>query len=237
MNKSTFRKWLVLIGFGIIFYQLVNYVPDILLRITQFIPVLYPIFWAIAVAYILSIPMRNIENKVFENKFVLQNKEKFKSLKLFYKLKRPLSLLASLMFLFVILYFIFVWVFPEFITAASSFIKELPAIVDRLNDKALDYLKEKPEFLPYVEEFNKSIETNIAGIKDKINVQTVITTLISSFWVASEIGSIITNFVLTIIIAIYILLAKEMLYKQWLRFAQAFISDNVVNEYIHPFSD
>lgn len=56
MSKSTFRKWLVLIGFGIIFYQLVNYVPDILLRITQFIPVLYPIFYYCCSIYILSVP-------------------------------------------------------------------------------------------------------------------------------------------------------------------------------------
>lgn len=114
-----------------------------------------------------------------------KTRKKFKSLKLFYKLKRPLSLLA-LMFLFIILYFYLCLGFSQFITVIQVLLEWNTAYCWSTKwYKALDYLKEKPSFCLMLKNLI-SIETNIAGIKDKIITRLLLLLLTASGWQAAR---------------------------------------------------
>lgn len=211
-TRKNKRQIMELIVFsGIVLWCVFNY--KLFIDLVRFIiKLVMPIVIGIAIAFILNVPMKQIERKVFKI-----DKRKHK------KMVRIISLIISIALIFGIISLILFLVIPEFIGAIGTISKNIPTNFDWVNDIA----NKVTNLYPNAKEYIKNIDIkNI--INTTIGTTGSIVSIILSF--LSSMISKIVMFFIGFIISIYILIDKENLARQIKKLLMAFFSDRVVEE-------
>ena len=185
-----------------LFFKFINYVVKLVM----------PLIVGIGIAFIVNVPMKQIERKIF-------NIDKRKNKKLI----RILSLTISIVLILGIFILIFFLIIPEFIDALNSLIKTLPDNINWLNN-----MREKAiNMYPEAKEYIKSIDTQMIMDHTIGNTGTIISIIVGI--ISSMISKIVTGF-FGFILSIYILADKENLMRKGKKLLSAFLPDKVVLE-------
>lgn len=214
MTKKMKKHIMELIIFaGIVLWSINNYKLFIdLLAFT--IKILMPLIVGMAIAFLINVPMKQVERKIFK---IQKRKHK--------KLVRILSLIISLVLIFGIVGLIMFLVIPEFIQAVSVISKSLTKNIVWTN-----------ELLDKVQNIYPNIEQYIG----KMDVKSIINTSFNSAgnlvsiaisFLSSMISRIIMFFI-SFIISLYILLDKEGLVRQIKKVFHAFFSDKTTDNIV-----
>ena len=190
-----------------LFFDFVNFVLKLAM----------PIVVGIAIAFIINVPMRQIENKIFK---IEKRKHK--------KLIRLISLLLSIVIIFGILALILFLIIPEFIEAIGTLGKNLPKSLDWINS----VIGKVSNISPVVDDYVKNINVGHLVSSVGINANNVINIMIS--FLSSTISKVVMFF-FGFIIAIYILADKENLGRQAKKIIYAFFNTKVSNEIIRIY--
>ena len=213
-TKKSKRQIMELIVFaGLVLWCVFNYK-----LVIDFIKVIFklvmPLLVGLAIAFIINVPMKQIEKKIFKI-----DKRKHK------KIIRIISLLLSIILIFGIVGLILFLVIPEFISAVSLIGKGLPSSFELINDFADKMMKLYPSAKNYINNIDvKSV------VETTIGTTSSIVSVIMSF--LSGMISKVIMFFMGFIISIYILLDKENLVRQTKKLFMAFLPDKTVNEII-----
>lgn len=172
-----------------------------------------------AIAFVVNILMRKVEKILFT-----KNDRKYVR-----KLKRPISILISLILIIVIVSLVFIAVFPQLGRTIKEVGMQIPIF---LNDM---YIWLENQFVAYpeiLEQLNRlenmefdwnSIISSVAGFMTN-GLGSVITSTVS---VASSIVGGMINVVIAIIFALYILAQKEKLGNQFDRVLKAYCKNSI----------
>lgn len=190
-----------------LFFDFVNFVLKLAM----------PIVVGIAIAFIINVPMRQIENKIFK---IEKRKHK--------KLIRLISLLLSIVIIFGILALILFLIIPEFIEAIGTLGKNLPKSLDWINS----VIGKVSNISPVVDDYVKNINVGHLVSSVGINANNVINIMIS--FLSSAISKVVMFF-FGFIIAIYILADKENLGRQAKKIIYAFFNTKVSDEIIRIY--
>lgn len=190
-----------------LFFDFVNFVLKLAM----------PIVVGIAIAFIINVPMRQIENKIFK---IEKRKHK--------KLIRLISLLLSIVIIFGILALILFLIIPEFIEAIGTLGKNLPKSLDWINS----VIGKVSNISPVVDDYVKNINVGHLVSSVGINANNVINIMIS--FLSSTISKVVMFF-FGFIIAIYILADKENLGRQAKKIIYAFFNTKVSDEIIRIY--
>lgn len=190
-----------------LFFDFVNFVLKLAM----------PIVVGIAIAFIINVPMRQIENKIFK---IEKRKHK--------KLIRLISLLLSIVIIFGILALILFLIIPEFIEAIGALGKNLPNSLDWINS----VIGKVSNISPVVDDYVKNINVGHLVSSVGINANNVINIMIS--FLSSAISKVVMFF-FGFIIAIYILADKENLGRQAKKIIYAFFNTKVSDEIIRIY--
>lgn len=214
INKKTERQIVRLIIFsGIVLWAVFNY--KIFIDFISFIiKLLLPLIVGIAIAFIINVPMKQIERKVFNI-----DKRKHK------KMIRVISLVLSIVIIFGVIGLILFLVIPELISAINMVGQTIPKDFTWVNDIA----NKLSDLYPSLEQYIKEIDTK-SLIETSINSAGNFVTVIIGF--LSSLISRIIIFFIGFILSIYILLDKENLARQCNKLMTAFVSDDVRNNVI-----
>lgn len=214
INKKTERQIVRLIIFsGIVLWAVFNY--KIFIDFISFIiKLLLPLIVGIAIAFIINVPMKQIERKVFNI-----DKRKHK------KMIRVISLVLSIVIIFGVIGLILFLVIPELISAVNMIGKTLPKDFSWINGVS----NKLSNLYPSLEQYIKEIDTK-SIIETSINSAGNFVTVIIGF--LSSLISRIIIFFIGFILSIYILLDKENLARQCNKLMTAFVSDDVRNNVI-----
>ena len=214
INKKTERQIVRLIIFsGIVLWAVFNY--KIFIDFISFIIKLFlPLIVGIAIAFIINVPMKQIERKVFNI-----DKRKHK------KMIRVISLVLSIVIIFGVIGLILFLVIPELISAINLVGQTIPKDFTWVNDIA----NKLSDLYPSLEQYIKEIDTK-SLIETSINSAGSFVTVIIGF--LSSLISRIIIFFIGFILSIYILLDKENLARQCNKLMTAFVSDDVRNNVI-----
>ena len=214
INKKTERQIVRLIIFsGIVLWAVFNY--KIFIDFISFIiKLLLPLIVGIAIAFIINVPMKQIERKVFNI-----DKRKHK------KMIRVISLVLSIVIIFGVIGLILFLVIPELISAVNMIGKTLPKDFSWINGVS----NKLSNLYPSLEQYIKEIDTK-SIIETSINSAGSFVTVIIGF--LSSLISRIIIFFIGFILSIYILLDKENLARQCNKLMTAFVSDDVRNNVI-----
>lgn len=224
LNKDTIRKIRGLIIFTIImimaiwnyqvFFKLLGYIFNILL----------PFMIGGAIAFILNVPMHFIENRLFRN-------EKLKNNKAVQKLARPISLILTIVLLIGMIFLVVFIVAPELghtiVKAAETIQRSLPG----LQEWAEDVFHNNKEIVKWIKEFQVDWEQMVReGINFfKNGAGNVLDSTVS---VAKSIISGVATFVISFIFACYILFQKEKLSRQVKKFGYAFFAEDWMDIFV-----
>ncbi|MEG1994582.1 MAG: AI-2E family transporter [Oscillospiraceae bacterium] len=219
INKYTIKK-LSLIIFGAILFNWalgnISFVGHVFGTIWGYI---FPFALGAGFAFLLNIPMRSVEkflvtigNKIVKNKSISQKKV------------RPFSIILTLLIVLGVLSGLTVVIIPQIGQAVLSLKSSIPYFVNLFNNVSEFVGENIPIFQQHVETINIDWGKIIEGISSML--QSFGENLInSSISVASSVFSGVINLFIAFIFAIYILVSKETLKRQF---------GELVNAYIKP---
>lgn len=205
-NLMLFAAFLVLV---------IIYSEKVFLGTTFLIGILKPFIYGGAVAFVLNILMKFIEEK-------LLGRWRGKAAK---KLKRPISMILSLLLITLLLAVVIGMVLPQIASTAAEIGKKIPTFMERAISEFEQLTKNDPIIAARLKELEE-IEINWDDIIDNIIhflKNGAGDMLNSTFSVAGNIISGIVNGVISFVFALYILAQKERLEGQGKRIISAYL--------------
>ena len=195
-------KMFFVIAAAILFFVLISNIGTVRTVIDKILAVLSPIVVGLCLAFIFNLPLRFLEEKIF-------GKLTRGDSKVWAKLKRPVCLLLSFLFVISILTALLSFVIPEFIDTCKKFFAALPAAMVELNASINAMLT---HFHLEGAESNFTIDWSMVSkwALDIINSnQSQITQ--GAIGIVTSVFTTLFNFILGFVLSIYILASKESL--------------------------
>lgn len=212
--SKRFRENLMLVVLGVVlFFVLTNY--KLVLNILGYIKnILYPVMLGGLFAFILNVPMSAIERTIFRT----PKKEKPK--KIVCAIKRPCSIVLTLLIAVGILSLLLILVIPSLAETLSTLSESAQTIVDNISEKVESNGALKAIF----NAFNIKKESFSTGFMDFLKSSvSALESMNSPGSAAAAIFSSIINVVLGIFFSIYFLAQKEKLKEQARKTCVAFL--------------
>lgn len=214
LNKKNTKQIMLLISFAALMLWIVFNYKLFIDLIGFIIKLLMPLIVGIAIAFIINVPMKQIERKIFK---IEKRKHK--------KIIRVISLILSIVLIFGIIGLIMFLVIPEFALAINNISKNIPKNYDWIND----VISKINAIYPDIKEYLNNIDLK-SVIDTSVNQAGNIVSMLAGF--LSTMISRIIIFFIGFIISIYILLDKENLSRQTKKVLNAFFSSNITKEVI-----
>lgn len=220
MSKKKFLAYFALAGSVVLLAVALTHLADIGDAISWFFSILSPIIVGLCLAFVLNVIMSVIEKRLL---FKLDT-SKNRSLR---KLKRPLSIILTLIVVFGFVTAIVAVVYPTLRESVELIIKELPGFMTTFSKSITDLLIKHNINIGFIEEgnINWALVTDkiVSWIKNNTNNIVNITT-----GVAGNLFGVIFDFILSFILAIYVLAGKEKIRDFCHNLLKAVLSSNVV---------
>lgn len=216
--KNKVKESLIVGTYIVVLAFLLLNVKGVTMVLGNIIVIIKPIIIALAMAFVLNILMRIFENKVF---FFL-DKQKSKFLR---NLKRPLSILATFLFVIGMIVGITLFVIPQFIESLSTLIDAVPGYLNSF-EAMLDKHLSSIELMKVIQDSVIDAWKEVLQVAGQLIGKSV-TGILS---VTVNITNMIFNFVVALVLAIYLLANKEKLILQSKKLLFAFLKKDVVEK-------
>lgn len=229
LNRENMKKLAWLITFAVLLYLGVQHLDLVLGLLGQVMGILFPFIIGAAMAFVLNVPMRFIENTLFKKAFEKKNSKAAK------KLARPVSLVAAILLVAAVILLVVLVVAPElgttFISVAKRIEESIPMLQKWLEEV---FHKDSP-----VVQWANSIDIQPQKMLDSvINVlrNGVDNLLSSTISVTMGIVNTAMNLGIGFIFSCYILLQKEKLAVQMKKAMYAILPEKTVAYCLHVCS-
>lgn len=202
MSDKTYKKYLFLIAFGVLFYMaLLNF--SYLWSLLGFLMgIISPVFIGLGIAFVLNIPMVVIEKHLLK----FMDKIKTRKGKDVHKLKRGIAVILTFVFVLGLFSGLITFVIPQVSESVNTLVVKLPGYVASFNqmvNQLLEFLNIPSatwnEIIAQWDALLKEIGTVLLGSVPKILDATL------------SVTAGVFNVVMGIIISIYLLIGKENL--------------------------
>lgn len=237
MNSKYDNKYLKLgititlsVFICIVFYMIAQEWRGIIDVISMFISAIFPIFIGIVIAFLLSPIMCFFEKKTGIVLFKLFPKAKKKNLK---KTEKTISIILTMsVFFFIIIGFLWV-VLPSVSKSLQQLINGMPAYVEKVQEWIQKTLSENLELKGQFAEGVEYVQLQLTDVIEKKilpNLDTIFMQVSSGIIDGVK---ILFNFIIGIIIAVYLLASKEKLIGQVKKIVYCVFNKNAANNIIH----
>lgn len=205
LNKKNMRKIMILITFTVLLLVGLVNISAVMDTVNWVFGILMPFIIGGGIAFLLSVPMRLFEEKIFR-KGKTDNK-------ILNKIRRPMSILLSLLMIIGIIFIVIFMISPEVKNTISKLVDTMPDFFENAEKWVLNLTEQYPQIQKYVDEYTLDMDKISKYFLDL--TQTIGTNIVSS--TVSILGSIVStiaNFVIGLVFAIYLLSKKEKLAQQ-----------------------
>ncbi len=218
MEKSLVKRILIITSASIFLYwALMNY-ETVWALLSRLLSVFSPLIAGGAIAFILNVPVRAIEKRIFT---------KGKA-----GLRRVLSIMLTFLFVLLVLALLLLIVIPELVVAIEQLSASLPGSIDAIRAFGESLGERFPDLGFWLEELDISWNTVKSDIIDFLKRSS--TTLVgSTVGLASSVISGVVNLILGVVFSVYMLARKEHLSRQFRRLLFAYIDEEKGNRIIH----
>lgn len=225
LNKKNIIKILGIITFTVLLFVSVQNIEKVFSFLGVIVAILAPFIIGSAIAFILNVPMRFIEKKLFSIK-------KLKPLK---KYKRPISIVLVILFVISILFIVLFLIIPELINTFTIIKEAIPRFASQIQVKAQEYGLDNMDFNKWFEDL--SVDWSQIGSY----IINFLGNGAGSFFsstvnVVSSVINGVTNFSIGFIFSIYILSQKEKLRSQIKKIMYSFIKEEKVDKILNILS-
>ncbi|MDF2597102.1 MAG: putative rane protein [Clostridia bacterium] len=223
MNESSakFKQYVLLATYIILLSYLLLNLTDVTAFIVKGFHMISPFTVGLAIAFVLNIPMKLFEEKLF-------NFKSKKSTFFLKKLKRPLSILATFILVFGLLIGFTLFVIPQFAESVSTLVSAVPDYV-RSFDALINSYVDSSEFLKQLGEELLNTWQDFVKIGSTFLGNSLSSLLVMTLGFTTS----IINFMLSLVLAIYMLASKEKLIIQIKKMMFAFLKKDTAQRIIH----
>lgn len=225
LNKKNIIKILCIITFTVLLLVSVQNIDKVFSLLGVITTILAPFIIGGTIAFILNVPMRFIERKLFS----------IKKLKPLQKYKRLISILLVILFVISMLLIVLFLIIPELINTFTILKVAIPRFASEVQVKAQELGFNNMDFNKWLNDFN--IDWNQAGSYIINFLENGAGSIFSStVGVVSSLISGVTNFFIGFIFSIYILSQKEKLKSQSKKIMYSFIEEEKVDRILSILS-
>lgn len=212
-NDNTIKKIRGLIVFAVIVVVAGWNYRSLFALAMRLIGFVSPFLLGGVMAFILNVPMRRIEK-------MLPVKEES-------RLRRPLSLCLTLVFVVGVLLLVIFVVMPQLFETILSLQNSIPAFLASVKEEAERLFAQNPEIADYINSIQIDWKAFLEGVVGFLSTGagSVLSSTVSA---AMSIINGVTTFVIALVFAIYILLQKETLSRQFQKLMKAFLPEAVM---------
>ena len=223
MSKETIKALRGLMIFAALLVLAVLHLDKVFLALGLIISIFRPFIIGAAVAFVINLPMKAIENRLFAKRNKLS------------KWKRPLSFVLSILAVVLVFWAVFMLIIPQLGETISELAVKIPA-----------FLGEAVKVLQEVFDNNPQIQEYIAGLDiaawdwDSIISKAanalgsgIGSVLMSTVSVAGSIFGVVFDMVVAFVFAVYLLMQKDTLASQGERVMRAYLPEKVYNKAQH----
>lgn len=221
LDKKTVRKIQGLVLFTAA-VAVVCFKTEAVMQVFQYIlGIFYPFIMGGAMAFVINILMRFLERNIFENRWTRKNR-------ILQKLKRPVSLILSVLIILMAFLSVFLLVIPELVEAIIQMGSHLQGSIQNIYNLLEQFFTrqdwseailtplEAASRVNWSELVEKSLTFLSGGISSLLG---------STFSVASLVIGQTFNWLIAIVFACYLLIGKEKLNRQGHRVLQAYLPE------------
>ena len=217
-----------IIIFAAIVWLMVMNIQMVFKGVFSFFNILKPFIIGGAIAFVLNIPMKFYERKLF-------GKVKSKKLQ---SMARPLSLLLSIVSVGAVVAFVVLTVIPQLGETITQLAVQVPEFFNDVYMKLEKYLESNPELFNQIKGLNleKMNWQSILGTIGNYLTSGVGSLISSSVNVATSIIGVLINSLIAFIFSIYVLLEKDKLGNQSKRILKAYSKEKIYNKTLNVLS-
>ena len=220
LNRNTIKKILLIIAFGIVLFLGLQNLGTVLGVAGSVFKLITPFIFGGCLAFIMNVPLKLIENKLFAPLNRRSNK-------VWEKCRRPLCVLLTFLLLAGLLWLVIFLIVPELVRTVIALAEVAPAFFDEAGKWLIEVAERFHISTDFINSYNF----------DKINWEQIIPTALSFLQngaiglihTASSLVSGIFNLVLGIAFSFYILFQKEKLSGQLRRLCYAAFPEDKVD--------
>jgi len=207
--------WIILYVAVVLFVLL--HVETVVSGFGLLLEIIKPFIVGGVIAFILNIPMKGIEEKLFK---------KWKG-KGFVALKRPISLILSILFVVAVITLVIVAILPQLKATFTTLGNKLPGFFEDVEDMLAELAVTYPALGERLNDLSATEFDWNAILSAIVNfLQSGVTNMLNSTVnVASGIIGAVTTSIIGLIFSVYILLQKEKLQEQILRIISAYLPE------------
>lgn len=200
LNKDNMKKVMLLIAFTVVIFVCFQNIDVVINTFKALVSLLSPFILGGCIAFILNVPMRVIEKAIFRG-------DRLK------KVKRPISILITLVFVIGIIFIVMFIILPELANTIGVLVGSFDGFVERVQTLIMELTEKYPELQEYVAKIE--IDWNAIG-KNALGYAKSFSSGIfnSTIGVLTSIVSGLTNFIIGFVFSIYVLSQKENLSRQ-----------------------
>lgn len=220
LNRNNIKKIVGIVAFAIVLYVGLQNIGYVFGFIGMIFSLFSPLFTGFLIAFLLNIPMARIENVLFR---------KSKENSVTRKLRRPISLILTLLIVAGILVILLFVVIPELGHTLFNLAQGIPSFYNQTLNWVESKLAEYPEIVEQI----KNIQIDWQKVWDSILQflqHGALDFLNSTVNVASSVVNGVVRFTMGVVLAIYMLLAKDKLSSQAKIILYAFLPENRVEK-------
>lgn len=225
LDKENTKKIIFIVAIGIVIYLGLQNLGTLFGSLQGLIKILNPFILGACIAFILNVGVNLIETKWIKNK----KKNKF-----IQRIKRPLSIFLAMLILFAAIFFVIFLVIPGLIDTIDSIKTYIPGIANNVQNWLYDMTNQYPQINDTIKNINIDWN-NLDDETMKLLQSWAGTILSSSINILAAIFSGVTNFVIGLIFAVYILLQKEKLGMQFKKIMQAYMKPELMEKTLKIF--
>ena len=221
LNKITFKKLLILIFAGILFYLGLNNLGVVLDKIGVLFDVIFPFILGACLAFIINVPMSRIEKALFEKTNIKKG-------------KRAISFVLTLALLIGVIAVALNIIIPQIAATLYAIARELPEAADSFQNWIVERTGTWVTLYGILENFSidwGEIASGLSEIMKKLG-----TTMVNSgIGAVTNIIGMIVSFFIGLIFSVYILMSKEKLGQEGKQILFALFSEKNAKKILYVF--
>ena len=211
MKKKKFILFITLLALLIL---CIKYSDNILGFIGFLWSLVTPLALGCVIAYILNILVTRIETlPCFSREGTV-----------FYKIRRPVSILGSLAAIFAIAALVILIVIPQLAQAIGVIVQEIPSVFSEVNVWLSSFDRDWPQLQKLLESLNVNWPQILQRAASYLT-NGLSSVFSSTMYIVSTVSSIVVTAVVALIFSIYILSGKEKLFGQFQTLARTYLNE------------
>lgn len=189
-GKSKFKQYILIATYIVVLSFVLLNLSNVTSALDSILSILSPFTLAIGIAFVFNLPMKLFEDKVF----YFLDKPKYKSAK---NMKRPLSILATVITIFGLLTALIVFVIPQLVESMSTLLNSVPGYMQSFEKLINQYISSTELFKTISEEL-------LLVWKDILQVggQFLGTSLNGLLNITIGVTSGVANFIISLVLAV-----------------------------------